>query len=407
MLKGIDLSKHQGSVDLPRVKRAGVRFVITKLSEGQDYIDPTWGGEGDSQSAKLARLKQRVEAIRKLGMVPAGYHYLRPRPGRSGAVEAKWAFQVYRAVGLGQPGDMVLWIDLEETELGPLETQMYLASFDAEWRRLWELDDQLGVKFRRCGLYSFPFFLLNLRLDRSHASRPLWIAHFGVRTPTIPPPFTDDAIWQHTSTGSLGGEFPVDLNVAELGDLPRLEAVAPRPEPAPEPAKLTPRQRTAARMRRARRKYLRTRNAKTLRVYLISKARLGRWDRRYCSYWGVDPNISADARRFVTAAYAHGLVATSTTGGRHATGSYHFRRDALGRGRGADVGNRKPLIGTAEGLERMQGHQLHEFEIRGRTNPQELIGPLNDKIVLRGSATVLGEGTALEQAHDTHVHWGK
>lgn len=157
------------------------------------------------------------------------------------------------------------------------------------------------------------------------------------------------------------------------------------------------RRRIAARMRRARARFRRTGSGRALRVYLISKARLGRWDDRYCAYWGVPTGVTHRVRRFITRGYAAGLVPTSTFRPGD-TGSYHSQR------RAADMGLRRGLIGTRRGLRRMRRFQVAEFRRRGRTRPIELIGPDNRRTVLRGRPAPLTEGTPLEDQHDNHFH---
>lgn len=40
MLKGIDISMHNGAIDFNAVKNDGVKVVIIKATEGIKYIDP-------------------------------------------------------------------------------------------------------------------------------------------------------------------------------------------------------------------------------------------------------------------------------------------------------------------------------------------------------------------------------
>jgi hypothetical protein len=157
------------------------------------------------------------------------------------------------------------------------------------------------------------------------------------------------------------------------------------------------RRRIAARMRRALAKFRHTGKNMALRVFLISKARLGRWDARYCAYWGVSTGVTREVRRFITRGFAAGLVPTSTfrLGD---SGSYHSQR------RAADMGLRRGLIGTTRGLRRMRRFQAAEFRRRGRTRPVELIGPDNRRTVLRGVVVPLPEGSPVEEEHDNHVH---
>jgi hypothetical protein len=152
------------------------------------------------------------------------------------------------------------------------------------------------------------------------------------------------------------------------------------------------------RLRRARARYIRSGSDAALVSYLRLKARSGRWDKRYLRYYGVDGNVTSAVKRFIMRAYAAGLVPTSTRGGRHAPGSYHYS------GRAADIGLRRGEVGTARGLRKMVVFQRSEYKREGKYNHQELIGPDNARNVLRGSRTPVSEGTSLEQAHDNHVH---
>jgi hypothetical protein len=150
-------------------------------------------------------------------------------------------------------------------------------------------------------------------------------------------------------------------------------------------------------MRRARRSYLQTRSERALRVYLISKARLGRWDDRYLLHFGVNGDVNRDIERFFTRAFAAGLVPTS--GRRNDPRSHHHDGNA------GDVGLRREIIGTAEGAARLRRFHAAEYNRRGRTNPIELIGPINDRQVLGGVDAALPEGAPLENQHDNHVHF--
>jgi hypothetical protein len=150
-------------------------------------------------------------------------------------------------------------------------------------------------------------------------------------------------------------------------------------------------------MRRARRRFLRTRSDRALRVYLISKSRLGRWDVRYLLHFGVNGDVNRHVKRFFTRAFAAGLVPTS--GRRNDPRSHHRNGNA------GDVGLRRELIGTAEGAARLRHFHAAEYARRARTKPVELIGPINDMQVLRGVDAELSEGTPLEDEHDNHVHF--
>jgi GH25 family lysozyme M1 (1,4-beta-N-acetylmuramidase) len=373
-VKGIDVSSHQGSVDFAKVKQAGHGFAICKASEGQDFRDPSWTAA-------------RVTAIRKAGLKVGVYHYLRPRPGRTGAVEARFAVKTARDAGWGRGGDIRLAMDVEETDLGAAATRRYVREFADEYR---DLTGHWPV------LYTFPHFAQTVGFGDWLADRcPLWIAHFDTGRPTVPKPWGRYAIWQHSSTGRVAGvRGNVDLNrVPDKGKLPLVPAVA---KPKAKPSR---RERIARRARAARARYLSTHSNRALRIWLISKARLGRWDPRYCLYYGVPTTVNAGARRFITRGFAAGLVPTSTLRAARFPGdrSYHMR------GQAADMGARRD-ISAAQALKRKQRFQAAEYRRRHKTRPIELIGPLNDKCVLAGAPARLAEGTPLEDQHDDHVH---
>lgn len=171
----------------------------------------------------------------------------------------------------------------------------------------------------------------------------------------------------------------------------------------------------AARIRAARKAYLRHPTRATLRLLLIRRAQkavkdghvLAGFDPRMCRYYGVSAKVNDGCKRGIVRGYARGLVPTSTTAGSHAPGSFHLQRNDQDEGEAVDLGLIETHIGTEYGRDKMVNHQraeLHRFRAGHEPRMVELIGPDNAAIVLRGRETDLVEGTALETAHDNHVH---
>ena len=151
----------------------------------------------------------------------------------------------------------------------------------------------------------------------------------------------------------------------------------------------------------ARKRYTRSHSSRALLSYLRLKAKAGKWDKRFVRYFNVPEPRNGHVKRFIMRGFAAGLVATATTNGKHAPGSLHYG------GRAADLGLRSNEIGTARGRRKMEKFQAAEFARARRVGGYtELIGPINNKIILQGRATTLAEHTALEDAHDNHVHGG-
>lgn len=156
----------------------------------------------------------------------------------------------------------------------------------------------------------------------------------------------------------------------------------------------------AEKLRRARARYKDSPTDRHLRYYLLLKAKAGKWDTRYCRYFGVSTDVSPAVKQFITRGYAMGLVPTSTTGGTHAPGSMHYSH------RAADMGVRRPEAGTAKGNKKLVSFQRSEFTRRHKYRHVELIGPVNALVVLKGRVSPLPEHSVLEDQHDNHVHGG-
>lgn len=112
---------------------------------------------------------------------------------------------------------------------------------------------------------------------------------------------------------------------------------------------------------------------------------------------GHDGHVSKACKRFIMRAVAAGLVVTSTTDGKHAVGSFHFRRYVSW---GISLGKAVDVAGTQAQMARFQ---RREHRLHGRRY-NELFGPVNDACRKDGKPIRLSEGSGLEQLHDTHVH---
>jgi GH25 family lysozyme M1 (1,4-beta-N-acetylmuramidase) len=151
--KGLDVSNLQGRIDWAQVQQAGYRFVWIKAGEG-DWKDPNF--------------LHNVKAAKAAGLKVGAYHFLRPKPGRTGAKEALYFIDRLEAAGLAE-GDLLPVADVEATTL-----------------------------------------------DRS-------ATHAYVRQPTLPKPWKHYVAWQYTSKGSVPGiRGDVDLNRTD--DLRKLVA---------------------------------------------------------------------------------------------------------------------------------------------------------------------------------------
>lgn len=65
MVRGIDVSDYQGTVNWPAVARAGIEFAVTKATEGGTFVADSF--------------TRNWSGIRSAGLVRGAYHFYRPR----------------------------------------------------------------------------------------------------------------------------------------------------------------------------------------------------------------------------------------------------------------------------------------------------------------------------------------
>jgi len=184
---GIDVSYHQQTIDWPRVQRAGIRFAFIRLSDGATLRDTMF-------ATNWAEAK-------RAGIVRGAYQYF--RPDQSVTAQADLMIAAMRGRDRDRD-DLPPVIDVEVDAGLP-------ASVVAERAAVWvdQVRTHLGVE---------PIVYTGSDLWRSGgadplAPQPLWIAHYTQSCPTLPPPWTRWAFWQHTDRGAVPGiEGPVDLD---------------------------------------------------------------------------------------------------------------------------------------------------------------------------------------------------
>lgn len=184
-IDGIDLSDYQASlkIDWPEAKKAGVKYVIHKATEGTGWTDPAYAD-------------RRAEA-KSNGVLFGSYHFAHPQVGNAKA-EAE-AFLKFAAPA---PGDLAPALDLEVNEHNMSEAQ--LTTWVAEWFKVVfaALKIEKGFLYTRFNLRSKPKGVV------------LWVARYNNDNarPVVPQPFKTWAMWQFTD-----GKYGVPSAVPGVG----------------------------------------------------------------------------------------------------------------------------------------------------------------------------------------------
>lgn len=199
----LDLSSNQGRVDFARVKKAGVKAVWLKVSEGRTWDDPTFHA--------------RAAAARKAGLRVGGYHFARPDLNDPGSEAQHFA----RVLGKVGRRDLRPVLDFEQAnDLLPSRQVSWAREFNHAFRHATGLTPVF---------YSYPAFIDAMRPTRP-IGNGLWLASYSrndgrEHSYTIPAPWRRAVAHQFSSNATVAGvPGRVDLSSA-----PRLRGVLARP----------------------------------------------------------------------------------------------------------------------------------------------------------------------------------
>ncbi len=186
-LEGLDVSRWQATINWPQVKAAGKQFVVMKATQGTAYVDPMYA-------------TNRAGAM-DVGIPMAAYHYADPD---SAAGEAVLEADHYVAVAGLTAGNLLPALDLEKTgALAPAALQA--------WVRAWldEVTAKLGIQPM---IYVSPNFWSSKMANNTSIAQAgykvLWIANWGVTSPTVPANNWSGngwTFWQYTDCGHVAG----------------------------------------------------------------------------------------------------------------------------------------------------------------------------------------------------------
>ena len=183
-LNGIDVSSYQGTVNWSSVKSAGNSFGFCKATEGTTYTD--------------AYLSKNWAGMKSAGLVRGAYHY--GHPSISATAQAQYFVTAVKNAGGFASGtnSLQLVLDLEDSDGLPAPAVWsWVQSFLAEIKTL---TGRPGI------IYVSPsFWENNVGNPDNNLNCPLWIANYGVSSPTVPPAWPYWTFWQYSDSGSVSG----------------------------------------------------------------------------------------------------------------------------------------------------------------------------------------------------------
>ncbi|NBK97177.1 MAG: LysM peptidoglycan-binding domain-containing protein [Erysipelotrichia bacterium] len=176
--EGIDVSEWQGSINFNEVRKAGISSVYIKATEGFDYYDPYY--------------RTNYENAKANGMNVGFYHYLTAQNSEEAYEQAN--FFVSAISGLNV--EMKFALDYEQFYNLDKNTISDIAL--TFMNRVSELTN------KECVLYASAYYANN-NFNEEVNQYALWVAEWGVSTPSLSGAWDTYAGWQYSDKGLVQG----------------------------------------------------------------------------------------------------------------------------------------------------------------------------------------------------------
>jgi len=196
---GLDVSHFQETIDWPQVVQAGYAFAFIKATDGITYVDPLFA--------------TNWEGAKSAGLLRGAYHFFEADDDPQQQAE-----NFLNTVAL-EPGDLPPVLDVESSSTSSEVPTATVVERVAAW--LQAVEQATGCTPI---LYTDASYWNSLATGQ-FSGYPLWIAEYGVASPTLPKGWTSWAFWQFTESGTVPGiatAVDLDLFQGSLQDLQRL-----------------------------------------------------------------------------------------------------------------------------------------------------------------------------------------
>lgn len=176
--EGIDVSEWQGSINFQQVREAGIDCVYIKATEGFDYYDPYY--------------RTNYENAKANGINLGFYHYLTAKTTEEAYEQANFFVSAIS----GMEVQMKFALDYEEFyDLNKNTISDIALTF---MNRVSELTGE------ECVMYASAYYANN-SFNEDVNKYALWVAEWGVSTPTLTGPWNSYDGWQYTDKGLVSG----------------------------------------------------------------------------------------------------------------------------------------------------------------------------------------------------------
>jgi len=178
---GLDVSHFQGKANWSQIEKDGIHFTYAKATQGQGYTDPMF--------------QTNLHTMRASKLYAGAYHFY-----VSDDDPVKQAHNFLKSLPELKTWDMAPMLNLEQ---GGWIVGTDIATFQANvkiWLKI--IEDELGMK--PIIYTNNPFAKAYLQGD-DFSQYDLWLAEYGVQTPSVPKPWRSWKIWQRAERGTYQG----------------------------------------------------------------------------------------------------------------------------------------------------------------------------------------------------------
>ncbi|MER7012840.1 GH25 family lysozyme [Saccharopolyspora sp. NPDC000359] len=207
-VEGIDVSNHNGNIDWSQVAADGKKFTFVLATDGTSFTNPKYS--------------EQYHGAKDAGLIAGAYHFARPSSS-SGEAQADRFLDVadYQSDGKTLPPVLDLEVD-------PNSGGCYGMSVDEMHQWTQAFNDRVQERTgKEPIIYANPSFWRQcMGSTDSFDGHPLWLASYGVDSPSVPNGFSNWHFWQYTDKGDVAGiSGNTDLNLFQEG-MARLEKLA-------------------------------------------------------------------------------------------------------------------------------------------------------------------------------------
>lgn len=195
MIRGIDVSHHNGSIDWAKVKASGIDFAFVKASQGKSFIDPMFF--------------KNFSAAQNAGLLVGAYHFFDP------LIDP--VAQANRFLDLLKPFSrpFMVALDLEWAKGGGATEPWDALTAQQRNEKVNACLDAIQEPLRtKPFVYTCAPFHNEYLISLALGYYPLWLARYAK---TLPAGWSNSHIWQYGEDGTCPGiTGPVDLDRSEL-----------------------------------------------------------------------------------------------------------------------------------------------------------------------------------------------